>query len=178
MTKFIVCLCCLCVLLDGLSFQAASRRALVDTSGRLASEATTQKRKRRRKKHQTRTQHRRESARRASEEAPREGMNVQALDTLIAKAQIEGSVRVIVGLRVPFKPEGELDPEDARAQRKAIARAQDALLARLSPYVVNSIRKFEAIPFIALTVDTAALRRIKASPDVASIEEDTSAPPT
>src|ERR1041384_8370742 len=50
----------------------------------------------------------------------------EAFTALMAKAQSEGSVRVIVGLRVDgFKPEGALPDElSITAQRAAITRAQ------------------------------------------------------
>ena len=53
---------------------------------------------------------------------------------LLQKAQRDGSVRVIVGLKTPsFQPEGALSSAAAvRAQRAAIKSAQSSLLVRLT----------------------------------------------
>ena len=47
------------------------------------------------------------------------------------KAQTEGVVRVIVGLNVPWQPEGKLSQETVLGQRQAIAATQSELLASL-----------------------------------------------
>ena len=51
---------------------------------------------------------------------------------LRAKAEKEGSVRMIVGLRTPFVPEGQLARAGALLQRGGIAATGDRVLSRLS----------------------------------------------
>jgi hypothetical protein len=92
---------------------------------------------------------------------------------LLSRAQQNGSVRIIVGLNVPFVPEGELpDAAAVDAQHKAIADAQAALVQRLSGFTVSDVEIYESIPFVAMVVDAAALQVLLSDPAVTSIEED------
>ncbi|HEX7312943.1 MAG TPA: glycoside hydrolase domain-containing protein [Pyrinomonadaceae bacterium] len=97
---------------------------------------------------------------------------------LISKAEETGSVRVIVGLGVPFVPEGALTASQARSQSARIAQAQDNLLSRLSALGARSAKKFPFIPYMAVEVDARGLQHLQASSDVVSIEEDRIIPPT
>ncbi|MCB1394919.1 MAG: S8 family serine peptidase [Rhodobacter sp.] len=89
---------------------------------------------------------------------------------LVARARSDGSVRVIVGLRVPVAPEGTLDATALAGQRDAIAAAQEALLARFPALTVN--RHYRTIPYVALTIGAEDLEALSARPDVTSIVED------
>jgi subtilisin len=101
------------------------------------------------------------------------------VDTLVAKAQANGTVPVIVGLRVAFQPEGRLaSSASVQNQRIAISVAQDALLTQMAAYNPQSVKKFAYIPYVAMRVDAAALALLSTSGDVASIEEDVAVPPT
>lgn len=100
------------------------------------------------------------------------GMNADTFDALMRRARAAGAVAVVVRLCVPFRPEGELSDEAARLQRAAIARAQDALLKELRRVRVNSVKRFEYTPFLALTVGAEALLRLRSSPSVAGVTED------
>ncbi|MGH9935417.1 MAG: hypothetical protein ACREAM_04170, partial [Blastocatellia bacterium] len=93
-------------------------------------------------------------------------------ERLLAKAQAEGSVRVIVGLRGAFQPEGRLNVASAQTQRRDIARAQTALLGRLPADRVAAVKRFAYIPFLAMEVDAVGLERLRDAPEVATIEED------
>ena len=120
----------------------------------------------------------------------RSSATVQAFKSLAARAEETGFVRVIVGLRAPFIPEGTLltefeaqaldESETVRAQRRTILEAQDVLLARLTAqqYSMEVVNRFEYIPFVAMKVDAATIRHLEESVDVASIEEDALAAPT
>ena len=100
-------------------------------------------------------------------------LNAPELDDLLAEAQANGQVCVIVGLRVSFKPEGELTGTQAvDAQRARIAQAQTDLLAQLSAYKVTDVKTFKFIPYMAMTVDAAALQYLASSSHVTSIEEE------
>ncbi len=101
-------------------------------------------------------------------------LNVAAL---VAKAQANGTVPVIVGLRIPFQTEGNLvSPTLVQNQRVAIRRAQDALLTQMAAYNAQSVRKFSYIPYMAMWVDAAALTFLSTRRDVSSIEEDMADP--
>lgn len=95
------------------------------------------------------------------------------LSQLIASTRTHGSVQVIVGLDIPFAPEGMLASQpQVQAQRTAIASQQQDLLSRLQAYNVRTIRRFTYIPYIALTVDEAALDALSQDPLVTSISRD------
>ena len=92
---------------------------------------------------------------------------------LLTRARQDGSVRIIVGLDVPFVPEGDLpDAAAVDAQYKAINDAQTALVDRLSDFKVSDVTLYESIPFVAMAVDAAALEALMHDPAVTSIEED------
>lgn len=112
------------------------------------------------------------SASRSEQQNP---LTPQALETLLAKAKAQGFMRVIVGLNVTFVPEGNLpNPQAVQAQRRTIRQAQGALLESLlaCKFKPGSIKRFDAIPFIAMSVNAAALKYLNASTQVKSIEED------
>lgn len=92
--------------------------------------------------------------------------------TLINRAAASNSIRVIVGIRTSFIPEGQLTPAQRQAQRAAIRQTQDNLLAQLATFQVTLITKFEIVPYIALVVDAAVLEYMKNSPLVANIQQD------
>jgi hypothetical protein len=103
---------------------------------------------------------------------------IDEFDSLIAIAQQKGTARVIVGLRLAFKPEGELDEQQRLKQRADIKQVQNDLLADLRSYHVEDVGRFEYIPFITLEVDAAALQRMSSDPRVSSIQEDIAVAPT
>jgi hypothetical protein len=92
---------------------------------------------------------------------------------LVDKAVREGTVRVIVQLRVSARPEGELGGADVVAsQRQAIAAAQTAVLQELAGAGYRIVRTYETIPFLALEVSPGALQALGASALVMGVEED------
>jgi len=98
---------------------------------------------------------------------------------LISKAQAAGSVRVIVKLNMPFVPEGQLStPREAIDQQVQISVMQDQLCEALSTYSVKGIKRFKYIPYIAMEVDSIALKVLISNPLVKSFEEDAPVPPT
>jgi hypothetical protein len=93
---------------------------------------------------------------------------------LLAAVREQGSISVIVGLDVPFQPEGEMaDPQAVQTQRQAIAAAQERLLQRMAGLNIRNVTTYEFIPFVAMTIDEAALRDLIANPEVTSIEQNT-----
>lgn len=88
-----------------------------------------------------------------------------------------GSLPVIVRLSVPWTPQASLPDEAARQrQREAIADAQTALLAELTPYRIRNPRRYTSLPLLAATVDEAALTHLLGSRAVASVQEDSARP--
>lgn len=85
------------------------------------------------------------------------------------RAQVSaGRARVLVELRVP---DVEVRvPADADAHADAIARAQEAVLARVPGVLV---RRYRSVPLLALEIDAAGLRALDALGDVvARVEPD------
>ncbi len=91
---------------------------------------------------------------------------------LAERAAREGLVRVIVGLDVPFAPEGELSPGVAARQRSEIASVRSALFGGLAGAAHRVARSYETIPFVALEVGPRALEWLARSARVTSLRED------
>lgn len=89
-----------------------------------------------------------------------------------------GSVRVVVGVRAPFVPEGRLSAGARAAQRADIHARLASLISRLPPSVATRARAFTTVPFLVAEVDGVTLLQLEQDPDVASIEEDVAVPPT
>lgn len=96
------------------------------------------------------------------------------LATLQAQANASGSVRLIVGVRAAFAPEGDLPEVEAQNQRFDIGNAQAAVLFRLTALrgVKKEATRFETIPFMALEANAGELAALIADRDVLSIEVD------
>src|SRR5918995_2609954 len=97
---------------------------------------------------------------------------------LLAKAQKEGSVPVIVGLRTDFAPEGQLNRAQADDQRGAIESARAGLRAELAGTGYETLREYETVPYIALELTPEALRAVQNSPQATTIQEDVAVSPT
>lgn len=93
--------------------------------------------------------------------------------SLIEMAQEQRTIRIIVGLRTPFQAEGRLDSATAvERQREGIARAQQAMLQRLSGHRLRVLHDYEYLPFLSMQVDAAAMEALAADPGVSSIQAD------
>ena len=102
------------------------------------------------------------------------------LQELASTAQEEGSVRVMVGVRTAFAPEGKLPAATADQQRREIASTQAVVLSRL-PQVVqknSTVRRFASIPYLAMSVTAQELRALEQMPEVTSIQKDKLVQPT
>ena len=86
-----------------------------------------------------------------------------SLDELLAKATQQGTLRVIVEVRLDAP--GAPTPE-------AIALAQDLVLRELAGTGHRVLRRYATIPLLSLDVTSDALRRLGGSARVASIRED------
>ena len=104
------------------------------------------------------------------------------INSLRAKAAKEGKVRVIIGYRVPFAPEGELSAKELSQQRQEIAAAGERLRRTYagkgrSAGSTNKISTLSSIPFASMEVTDAELKRLLADPNVYTIDEDQPALP-
>ena len=89
---------------------------------------------------------------------------------LIEKAS--GRNRVIVGVSVPFGPEGTMAAAAAASQRVSIRRAKQSLFAQMPIGAMSVTREFESIPYFTAEIDAAGLKRLGALDNVTSIQED------
>jgi hypothetical protein len=94
--------------------------------------------------------------------APAEGSSPVSPD-LLARAGAEGSVRVIVSLRLApgVAPDAE-----------AIRRASGALLQEIAGTRHQVVRTYETVPLVALDASVETLRALAASPRVLAVEPD------
>lgn len=81
-------------------------------------------------------------------------------------------MKVIVRLCVAFRPEEELSERAARLQRSRIRRGQAELTRALKGSKVSAVRRYEFTPFVAMSVDDAALLRLRKLSVVADVTED------
>ncbi|HKH21953.1 MAG TPA: hypothetical protein VKB53_13990 [Gammaproteobacteria bacterium] len=81
--------------------------------------------------------------------------------------------RVIISLSAPLVPEGDLANEAVvHRQRDAIADAQSAVLACLHGCVVESVRRYQYMPAMAMEVVACGLERLMKAQEVSHITED------
>ncbi|MBA2606268.1 MAG: S8 family serine peptidase, partial [Acidobacteria bacterium] len=111
-------------------------------------------------------------------DSPSESIKLQTFTKLIESAKQTGAVRVIVGLKSDFKPEGNMSRPEVSNQRFDIKRAQGDFLKRFQSLRVTQVKQFEYIPFVAFETDAATLKQMKNDPQIASIEEDELSDPT
>jgi subtilisin len=118
------------------------------------------------------------AAQRASEERPGDEQPAQTPTSsdLLRKAEREGTVRVIVGLRTDFVPEGRLGRAEAADQRADIQSAQAGLQRELRGTGFSTLREYDMIPYIALELSPRALEAARRSPFVDSVVEDRPVP--
>ena len=96
------------------------------------------------------------------------------LHTLQQMATKNGSVRLIVGLRAAFSPEGVLNANNIALQRKEIAALQSTVLEKIASLKTHqtTLKLFAIIPFMAVEVNPAELDALSKLKEIASIEED------
>ncbi len=103
-----------------------------------------------------------------------EAHRTRVFAALTTKAQAQGRVRVIIGLRAEGRAGASAmrNFRDAAARSPLILQAQQSLLIRMSGHSVSSVRKFKYIPYVAMELDAAALEALASDSQVVSIEED------
>lgn len=100
---------------------------------------------------------------------------------LRARARQKGDrLRIIVGLKTPWQPEGRLGAGAAAAQRTAVRGDQLALEGRLAGTGrhVNVRRRYDVLPYVTLVVNEATLDALAADPAVRSVREDALSAPS
>ena len=86
-----------------------------------------------------------------------------SMGDLIAKAERQGTLRVIVELKMD---------SSGPSTRESIAAAQDLVIQELAGTNHRVLRRFTTIPFLGLEVSADALRRLSGSAHVSRIRED------
>jgi hypothetical protein len=77
---------------------------------------------------------------------------------LIEEARQNGSVEIVINLKIAFRTESELNAQEIEQQRAKINQAQQDLLSRLKNFRVEVTRELKHIPYIIAKVDAEALR--------------------
>lgn len=113
---------------------------------------------------------------------PTPGLSLDQLQTapgqavknyLQQKVQRDGSVRLIVTLNTPAKPEHQLNTVQIQSQRKNLFAAQDAFLKRIAKMGSVAHKRFETLPYVVIDADSPLLAHILTqATDVLSIQED------
>ncbi len=103
---------------------------------------------------------------------------VTGFDALTAKAQALGQVPVIVRLNVNFQVESTRSTSEVIQQRDAIANAKNAVVQSLAGLNATNIKEYQYVPYLAVTVNAAALQALASNPMVVAISEDVPAPLT
>lgn len=96
-------------------------------------------------------------------------------EALLARAAGSGGLPVIVGFQADLLAEGALSAPQLARQQQVIAAGQEALLATLGS--TPNLKRFESVPYLALTASPEQLRRLLGDPMVTSIDEDLASPP-
>lgn len=90
-------------------------------------------------------------------------------EEVIDRAAVDGTVAVLVGLKVPWQMESGLNESQIHAQREAIASIQADLLAELAGKSHRVTRRYDRIPGIALEVGADALAELAKSAKVVNV---------
>ena len=98
-------------------------------------------------------------------------------EDIVNRALSDGSVLVLVGLKVPWQLEENLSNDAVITQRQAIDAVQNNLLAELSGTQYAVVRRYREIPGIALEVGSDALAVLKKSGTVTNVLPDRSVLP-
>ena len=93
-------------------------------------------------------------------------------EEIVTRALSDGSVLVLVGLKVPWQLEEGLSDNALLTQRRAIDAVQNNLLAELSGTQYAVVRRYREIPGIALEVGSDALAVLKKSGTVTNVLPD------
>ena len=96
----------------------------------------------------------------------------ETLRQLSNKVRKADQVRVIVGVRAAFAPEGYQDSNTRRLQRQEIGAVQSIIEKALPRRDSARIRKITSAPFMTMEVDADQIEALAAMPEVTDIQED------
>lgn len=100
------------------------------------------------------------------------------LEQLLAKAESQGTIQVIVGITTRYpSTDDRISIDDLDLLRRHIADRQQAVLQDLKSQNVTLIKTFDFIPALVLRVDRAALEKVSSMQGVTTIGEDIGDPP-
>ena len=105
-------------------------------------------------------------------------IGANSYDSLSSKARNRGEVKVIVKVSVPFQDLSTVSKTQAMAEMAMISHVQGKVMQELAGHRVTHLHNFTYVPYIAMTVDEAALNALLGSTGVISVEEDIPVPPT
>ena len=88
---------------------------------------------------------------------------------VIDQAATDGTVLVLVGLKMPWQMESNLTDDQIQSQRDTIASIQKNLLSELAGKSYKITRRYDRIPGIALEVGADALAELAHSINVANV---------
>lgn len=94
------------------------------------------------------------------------------LTHLRRQAAATDKIRIIVGVRAAFAPEGFQDQSTRQRQRQEIGAVQSTIEKALPRRDAARIKRLTAVPFMAMEVDADQLEALAAMPEVTDIQED------
>jgi subtilisin family serine protease len=103
------------------------------------------------------------------------------LQAIKDSASGKGEARVIIRLQSGFTPEGQLASAQAQTQRNTILGAQNNVIDSLRQKITlpeSKIKRFDTIPFLALSLSPQALDILSTTPGVIDIQPDRLARPS
>lgn len=106
----------------------------------------------------------------AAQAAPFKPVNNARFDVLTAKAQDQGTVRVIVRLKEGQSVKSSNKSMGIQAYQASVASTQSQVMSTLAQ--PTSVRTFKTIPYIAMEVDAIDLSALRQSPEVEAVFED------
>ena len=97
----------------------------------------------------------------------------ERFERLAAKVITDGEVRVIAVLRVAFSPQTEVSKDvESFVQRFEIGRVRELLIDDLIGYDPSSIKRYDVLPILALSVNASGIEALRQSDKILDIQED------
>lgn len=103
-------------------------------------------------------------------------VNDVRFDVLTAKAQDQGTVRVIVRLKEEQSVKSFNGSMGMQAYKAAIARTQSRVMSTLAQ--PGAVRTFKTVPYMAMELDAVNLSALRQSPEIEAVYEDRWVAPT
>jgi subtilisin len=103
---------------------------------------------------------------------------LEAIDRLFEQVSERNRIKVIVKLRTmgDHRPLGHVSTAEMAFRQSTIANAQRDLLNSLAGEDIAHVKRFESIPYLAISVNESALDRLVNNPQVVHVQEDKRVP--